>query len=133
MRRIGAMIAATALAAIGVVALSGAAHATGTCDEDGTYYCYEQDGPDGGVKDATSIGSDHHEHAQAQAFSSAQVFAAYLDVSTNGGATWDGWQDTVYNDGSPVTQWTDQEYDGPGYSVRACINVNGLSVCTPWH
>ena len=133
MRRIGAVIAATALAAIGVVGMSGAAHASGTCYEDGTYYCYEQDASFGSVKDATALGSDYHEYAQGQAASGAQVFAVYMDVSTNGGATWNGWQDTLYNDGSPVTQWTYPEYDGPGYWVRACINVNGISVCTPWH
>ncbi|OXM59736.1 hypothetical protein [Amycolatopsis vastitatis] len=87
MRRIGAMIAATALAAVGVVGISGTAHASGTCYEDGTYYCYQTDFSWGSARFATTIGADHHEYASAQGRSSAQVFAAYVDVSTNGGAT----------------------------------------------
>jgi hypothetical protein len=59
---------------------------------------------------ATTLYSDHHEWAVARAFSQAAHFAAYLDVSTNGGATWNGWQDTVYNTyQSTITDWTNPE------------------------
>lgn len=131
MRRIGAMIATTALAVIGVVGISGAAHADSTCDEPGTYYCHENGYAGlGYIEFATTLWSDHHEYAEGRAMSTAAHFAAYLDVSTDGGATWNGWQDTVYNAyQTTVTDWTNPEYDGPGYSVRACINVNGISGC----
>jgi len=87
----------------------------------------------GSIRFATALGNDHHEYAQAQARSNAPVFAAYLDRSSDGGRTWQGWLDTVDNAGSTITMWTDPEYDGPPYVSRACINVNGYSACTPWH
>jgi len=135
MRRIGAMIATTALAAIGVVGISGAAHADSTCDEPGTYYCHQDGFPGvGSVEVATTLYSDHHEYMEVRAWSNADHFVAYMDVSTNGGSTWNGWQDQVSNAyGTTYTGWSDPEYDGPGYWVRGCINVNGLSYCTGWH
>ena len=134
MRRIGSVAGGALLAMAAVAGLSSTAHASGTCDEIGTYYCYQTDASFGSARFATQLGSDYHEYAQAQGRSSAASFAAYLDVSTDGGVTWQGWKDTVYNTyGSTITEWTAAEYDGPGFSVRACINVNGISACTPWH
>lgn len=134
MRRTGSVLATVALAAASIAGMSGTAHASGTCDEIGTYYCYQTDVSWGSIRFATSLDGNHHEEAQAQGRSQAAHFAAYLDVSRDGGATWQGWKDTVYNTyGNTITEWTNPEYDGPGYWVRACINVNGYSVCTPWH
>jgi len=135
MRRIRSMIAAAALASIGIIGMSGTAHADGSCDESGTYYCYEHDVSWGTIKMYTVLNSAHHEEASAQAFSSQEAhFAAYMDVSHDGGATWAGWQDTEYNVyGATNTAITNPEPDGPGTWVRACINANGYSTCTPWH
>jgi hypothetical protein len=134
MRRIGSVIAAAAVVGIGIFATPAVAHADGSCDEIGTYYCYETDESWGVIKMYTVLDSNYHEVASAQAFSQAEHFAAYMDVSHDGGATWNGWQDTVYNDyGLTYTDISNPESDGPGTWVRACINVDGYSACTPWH
>lgn len=135
MRKARSLFASTALLATAcVVAIPGAAHADSSCDEIGTYYCVEVGTPGGTIEFATYLGSDNHEYADVRGWSSADHFEVYLDRSSDGGQTWDGWIAPVGNAyGTHETEWTGDLYDGPPYVSRGCINVNGISWCTAWH
>ncbi|MDD5034139.1 MAG: hypothetical protein PHE55_05220 [Methylococcaceae bacterium] len=54
--------------------------------------------------------------------------ALWLDISRNGGADWQGLVDYTTSDTIPG-----YEYDGPGYSIRACGNRYGYVACTDWN
>ncbi|GAB3971883.1 hypothetical protein GCM10029978_047890 [Actinoallomurus acanthiterrae] len=137
MRRFAALATAV-LAGAALLGSTTPAHASsGNCDEDGTYYCWQTSFSWGSIRMATTIHSDdHHEYASAKASSNAPAFQAYLDRSSDGGKTWEGWIAAEWNIGNS-TLWTPDPgvglYDGPPYVSRACINVNGVSGCTPWH
>ncbi|MFJ9909384.1 hypothetical protein ACIRVK_42325 [Streptomyces sp. NPDC101152] len=115
------------------VAASGTASAYNNCGEVGVYYCQAVTGTAGGVRLATTLGADHHEYAQAWGTSGASNWAYYMDRSSDGGATWQGWIDPVYN----TSEWTGEIdgglYDGPPYVTRACITDFHTYVCTAWH
>ncbi|MFF9646397.1 hypothetical protein [Kitasatospora aureofaciens] len=131
MRRIGAMIAAATLVGGGFVAMSGTAHAAANynnCDEPAAYYCQYVSTNWGWVQLATDL-IDHHEWAMARgASTNGQSWSVYMDQSSDGGRTWDGWLNTVIN----TTNYTDSLPDS-GIVTRGCVNVNGYSFCTAWH
>ncbi|SOB88934.1 hypothetical protein SAMN06272789_7256 [Streptomyces sp. 1331.2] len=128
MRRIGAMIAATVLTAIGVVGTSGTAHASNNCDEPAAYYCQFVETNWGWVQLATDL-IDHREWAMARGGSKiGSSWYVYMDQSSNGGVTWDPWLNTVVN----TTNYTESLPDSD-IVTRGCVNVNGYSFCTGWH
>jgi hypothetical protein len=105
---------------------------TNNCGDSGFYYCYEVTSNIGWVKDGTLLGSDNHEHAEAEGGGqNSNDWGVYMDQSTNGGSTWTGHINEIING----TEWSNSIFDGPGYVVRACLTdyQHNLYVCTPWH
>ncbi|GAA2147305.1 hypothetical protein GCM10009760_38040 [Kitasatospora kazusensis] len=129
---LGVAASSLTIATVGATAAHAAtmAPAYNNCGESGVYYCQEVDSSIGSIRLATALGSDHHEYAQAEGFTSAASHAVYMDQSSDNGRTWTGWINPLYNqDGG----WTDPIYDGPPYVTRACLTDQGQYICTAWH
>jgi hypothetical protein len=59
----------------------------------------------------------------------------WVDVSHDGGYTWNGWVAYDCSTHIPYNAWTGTAYDGVGYVARACTQepTNGQYYCTDWH